>query len=105
MANDIERITIAFPKPMADAIREAVDDGQYATTSEVVRDAVRDWTRKRGLEDPVLVARLREAAHEAKARGGAKPFNKDALLADIHARKAREMDGETLAAETVRSKG
>lgn len=46
----IEKISIALPKDMIDAIKEAVDSGDYATTSEVIRDAVRDWRLKRRVE-------------------------------------------------------
>lgn len=49
MAN-IEKISIALPHDMVEAIREAVDSGDYATTSEVIRDAVRDWRLKRRVE-------------------------------------------------------
>ena len=34
---------------MAAQVREAVETGEYASSSEVVRDALRDWTRKRAL--------------------------------------------------------
>lgn len=49
MAN-IEKLSIALPDDMVEAIREAVDSGEYATTSEVIRDAVRDWRLKRRVE-------------------------------------------------------
>lgn len=45
----IEKISIALPPEMASAIRQAVDAGEYASNSEVVRDALRDWTQKRAL--------------------------------------------------------
>jgi antitoxin ParD1/3/4 len=40
---EIERLTITLPSEMAAAIMSAVDGGDYASTSEVVREAVRDW--------------------------------------------------------------
>lgn len=46
----IEKLSIALPHDMVEAIREAVDSGDYATTSEVIRDAVRDWRLKRRVE-------------------------------------------------------
>jgi antitoxin ParD1/3/4 len=49
MAN-IAKISVALPHDMVEAIREAVDSGDYATTSEVIRDAVRDWRLKRRVE-------------------------------------------------------
>jgi len=46
----IEKLSIALPHDMVEAIREAVEAGDYATTSEVIRDAVRDWRLKRRVE-------------------------------------------------------
>jgi antitoxin ParD1/3/4 len=43
MASKVQKISIALPKEMVDHIRAAVDSGQYASTSEVVREAVREW--------------------------------------------------------------
>ncbi len=43
----IERVTITMPHDMTADIRQAVDAGEYATTSEVVRDALRLWQRSR----------------------------------------------------------
>lgn len=46
----IERMTIALPAEMAVIIREAVESGDYASSSEVFRDAIRDWKHKRQLQ-------------------------------------------------------
>lgn len=46
----IEKISIALPHEMVAVVREAVDTGEYASSSEVVRDALRDWTHKRSLQ-------------------------------------------------------
>jgi antitoxin ParD1/3/4 len=43
MASKIQKISIAMPKEMVDHIRAAVDSGRYASASEVVREAVREW--------------------------------------------------------------
>lgn len=45
----IERLTITLPADMAGLVREAVDDGDYASASEVIREAMRDWKLKREL--------------------------------------------------------
>jgi antitoxin ParD1/3/4 len=45
----VEKISIALPPEMVAVVRQAVDTGEYASTSEVVRDALRDWTQKRSL--------------------------------------------------------
>src|SRR5258708_7192882 len=39
----VQKISIALPKKMVADIRYAVDRGQYASTSEVIREAVREW--------------------------------------------------------------
>jgi antitoxin ParD1/3/4 len=45
----VEKISIALPPEMVALLRQAVDTGEYASSSEVVRDALRDWTQKRSL--------------------------------------------------------
>ena len=46
----IERMTITMPADMAAVVKEAVDAGDYASTSEVVRDALREWKMKRAVQ-------------------------------------------------------
>src|SRR6266481_5666412 len=42
-----EKISVALPPEMVGAVRDAVVSGEYASTSEVIRDALRDWSLKR----------------------------------------------------------
>lgn len=42
-----EKISITMTPEMLRVIRETVDAGEYASTSEVVRDAMRVWQRER----------------------------------------------------------
>jgi antitoxin ParD1/3/4 len=44
---DLERLTITLPAEMAGLIRVAIDEGDYASSSEVIREALRDWKMKR----------------------------------------------------------
>ena len=46
----IERLTITLPADMAAIIRGAVEGGDYASSSEVIREALRDWKTKRTLQ-------------------------------------------------------
>ena len=69
--SSIEKISIALPAEMVRSLRQAVDTGEYASSSEVVRDALRDWTHKRklrrqGLRD--LRALWRQALTDKIAR-------------------------------------
>lgn len=54
----LERITVTMPEEMAAKLRAAVDSGEYATTSEVVREALRDWDDHQERRQAAL-ARLR----------------------------------------------
>jgi antitoxin ParD1/3/4 len=60
----IEKLSIALPSEMAALVRRAVDVGEYASNSEVIRDALRDWTHKRNLREQGL-AGLRKAWQQA----------------------------------------
>ena len=46
----IERMTITMPADMAAVVKAAVEVGDYASTSEVVRDALRDWKLRRAVQ-------------------------------------------------------
>ena len=46
----VEKLSIALTPEMAEAVRSAVNAGDYASTSEVIREALRDWRRKRELQ-------------------------------------------------------
>jgi antitoxin ParD1/3/4 len=56
----IERISITLPAEMAANLRQTVEGGQYASASEIIREALREWTRRRDDELRDLQA-LREA--------------------------------------------
>jgi antitoxin ParD1/3/4 len=60
----IEKLSIALPSEMATIVRRAVDGGEYSSNSEVIRDALRDWTHKRRLREQGL-ANLRKLWQEA----------------------------------------
>ncbi len=47
---EIERLTITLPSEMAAIVRGAVEEGNYASSSEVVREALRDWKMKQALQ-------------------------------------------------------
>jgi antitoxin ParD1/3/4 len=64
----IEKLSIALPSEMAEIVRGAVEAGEYSTNSEVIRDALRDWTHKRRLRERG-VSDLRKQWLEAVADG------------------------------------
>ncbi|HWW23961.1 MAG TPA: type II toxin-antitoxin system ParD family antitoxin [Edaphobacter sp.] len=67
----IEKISIALPPEMVSLVRQAVDTGEYASSSEVVRDALRDWMRKRNLQQQGIeeLRQLWKQAREDKTPG------------------------------------
>ncbi|MDX2480023.1 MAG: type II toxin-antitoxin system ParD family antitoxin [Desulfuromusa sp.] len=47
----VEKLSIALTQEMAKEVRMAVKSGEYASSSEVIREALRDWHRKRAFQD------------------------------------------------------
>jgi antitoxin ParD1/3/4 len=62
----IEKLSVALPSEMAALVRRAVDVGEYSSNSEVIRDALRDWTHKRNLREQGI-SHLRKLWQEAVA--------------------------------------
>jgi antitoxin ParD1/3/4 len=56
----IERLTITLPADMAALVKGAVSGGDYASSSEVVREALRDWQVKAELRRRKLEALRRD---------------------------------------------
>lgn len=60
----VEKISIALPAEMLSLVHDAVDAGEYASTSEVMRDALREWTLRR-VAKKQGIADLRKMWNEA----------------------------------------
>jgi antitoxin ParD1/3/4 len=80
---DLERLTITLPAEMAAAIKDAVEVGDYASVSEVVRDALRDWKTRRALQVEELAALKADI---------------DAGLADVAAGRVKDFDSNRIIA-------
>ncbi len=80
---EIERMTITMPAEMAALVKSAVEAGDYASTSEVVRAALRDWKTKRALQIEELAALKAdiEAGLADVAAGRVKDFDTDKIIA------------------------
>ena len=77
---ELERITVAMPAEMVAMLRSAVEHGGYASTSEIVRDAVRDWQRAQENYTRELVE-LREAIRVGDESGQGIPA--DEVFAEL----------------------
>lgn len=85
MAN-VEKISVAVTTQQATVMRGAVETGEYATTSEIVREAVRDWLTKRELRRQEELRRLQRLWDEGKASGKSEPLDFDALRREARQR-------------------
>ena len=63
----LERIPVTMPAEMAARLRAAVERGEYATTSEVVREALRDWgdERERTEAENLAIRKLLDEARQS----------------------------------------
>jgi antitoxin ParD1/3/4 len=68
----IEKLSIALTPELAAEVREAVREGAFASVSEVVRDALRDWSDKRA-QRAASMQRIRELWDEGIASGKPQP--------------------------------
>lgn len=71
---DVKKISIALTGEQIGALKAAVETGEYATTSEIVREAIRDWQFKRALRQEDL-NRLRQMWDQGKSSGPATPVD------------------------------
>jgi antitoxin ParD1/3/4 len=93
---DIQKVSVALTGEQVAALKAAVESGEYATTSEIVREALRDWQLKHELRQKDI-ERLRQLWDEGKASGPAAPLDWDELRREArerlaHARKAQGDD-------------
>ena len=77
MAN-VEKLSIALTPEMAAVVRQCVESGEYASSSEVIREALRDWKLKRSLRQSEIeeLRRLWQAGVE----NGPGPFENMAAI-------------------------
>ncbi len=72
--------SIALGEHLAEYARRKVASGEFGSTSEVVRDAMR-----RAEERDSRIERLRQLVREGEESGPARPFNFDAFLEEMRA--------------------
>ncbi len=86
---NVEKLSIALTPEMASLVREVVEAGEYASSSEVVREALRDWKRKRSLDRQQLDG-VRRLWDEGLKSGPGRLEHLEAIKADARRRLQKE---------------
>lgn len=89
MAN-VEKLSVAVTPQMAAMMREAVEAGEYASASEVVRDALRNWEHRRKQRERA-VDELRRLVDEGRNSGPSIDSDEvfDELFAELDAMEGK----------------
>lgn len=82
----VKKISIALTPDMLASLRDAVASGEYASSSEVVREALRDWSKHRSREN--RADELRGLIAEGHASGTSAYEGVDAIRAEGRRRLA-----------------
>ena len=85
----VEKMSIALTPEMANAVREAVERGEYVSVSEVIRDALREWQLRRSLHNQELED-MKRLWQEGVDSGSGQYADMDAIKAE--ARRRMEQD-------------
>ncbi len=72
--SDVQKISVAVTGQQLKAIKDAVASGEYGSTSEVIREALRGWQIREPLRK-AEVERLRKAWEDGLASGPPKTLN------------------------------
>ena len=88
--SEIYKISIALTGEQISLLRAAVDAGEYATTSEIIREAVREWQRKRQLQAAAGKRRPRSKGKIRQARSSKSKPNLVARRARLKGRRHKK---------------
>lgn len=81
----VEKLSIALTQELAEEVKLAVKRGEYASASEVIREALREWRRKRVLMEQEI-EELRRSWQEGVESG---PGRYESMEAVKQAARAR----------------
>lgn len=85
----VEKVSVALTADMAAAVREAVASGEYASNSEVMREALRDWKMKRRRQQQDI-EELRRLWQEGLSSGPGRFAGMEDLKAEARRRLERQ---------------
>lgn len=81
----VRKVSIALPEDLVDMVHSAVDKGGYASASEVVREALRDW-RDRQQQKAAALAELRQLVRQGLNSGPGRFDSMDDIRAEARRR-------------------
>ena len=67
--------SVALGEPFVEFARKKVESGEFGSTSEVVREAMRQY-----MHEDTRIEALRAIIHKSLASGPARPFDWDAFM-------------------------
>jgi len=67
---EVQKVSVALTGEQVSAMKMAIHAGEYATTSEIVREALREWQYRREMRQEDIL-KLRRLWDEGKASGPA----------------------------------
>ena len=77
--SNVEKISVSLPKAMAATLKEVVATGAYASTSEIMREAVRDWQGKQE-ERALMIEKYRKMVQQALDSGPLLDYSMDDII-------------------------
>jgi antitoxin ParD1/3/4 len=93
----VQKISVALPKTMTDMVNRAVKSGEYASASEVIRDALRSW-KDREKAKALALAHMRELIQDGVESGRGREIDFDTLKVEMRTEFARRKGKKRLAA-------
>jgi antitoxin ParD1/3/4 len=85
---EVEKFSIALTTEQATLVRQAVESGEYASNSEVIRDALREWKLKRDFQQ-TEIEELRRLWNEGLKSGPSKLGGMKAIKAEARRRMTK----------------
>jgi antitoxin ParD1/3/4 len=76
--SNVEKISVSLPKEMVASLKQVVAAGSYASTSEIMREALRGWQEKQEKKAKVI-AKYRKLIQEALVSGPLVPFDPEGI--------------------------
>ena len=91
MAN-VEKLSVALTPELAQTVRDVVAHGEYASSSEVIREALREWKLKRIVQEQEIAALRRQWQQGVDSGPG--QYDSMAAIKAAARRRLEETDGQ-----------